>query len=255
MALGRRPHTAARRAARAGRRFAERALQRLLSGGAAAGVQGARRRKIPRHGRARAGNDYGALPEHRTRAQRDAGALPSDPAAVLPLLGHGGGEAPHLAVRGHALAAGEAAQQRRVHRVGHRLQRLLRGREGRRVERAGGQRRPGGGHAVLDELAAVFADAGVFHHARRYVPHPLAAGVRLSGLHPALQPRQAHRRRMAARVRRRAGRGLRRAERRGLVALVGRMPGWTMGQIPIGLYCGLLRDRLLAFYGRPGESR
>lgn len=89
MALGRRPHTAARRAARAGRRFAERALQRLLSGGAAAGVQGARRRKIPRHGRARAGNDYGALPEHRTRAQRDAGALPSDPAAVLPLLGHG----------------------------------------------------------------------------------------------------------------------------------------------------------------------
>ena len=31
--------------------------------------------------------------------------------------------------------------------------------------------------------------------------------------------------------------------------------GWTMGQIPIGLYCGLLRDRLLAFYGRPGESR
>lgn len=30
---------------------------------------------------------------------------------------------------------------------------------------------------------------------------------------------------------------------------------WTMGQIPIGLYCGLLRDRLLAFYGRPGESR
>ncbi|MFR5863731.1 MAG: hypothetical protein ACI3ZE_03500 [Candidatus Woodwardiibium sp.] len=31
--------------------------------------------------------------------------------------------------------------------------------------------------------------------------------------------------------------------------------GWTMGQIPIGLYCGLLRDRLLAFYGRPGENR
>ena len=31
--------------------------------------------------------------------------------------------------------------------------------------------------------------------------------------------------------------------------------GWTMGQTPIGFYCGLLRDRLLAFYGRPGEAR
>ena len=29
----------------------------------------------------------------------------------------------------------------------------------------------------------------------------------------------------------------------------------ALRQIPIGLYCGLLRDRLLAFYGRPGENR
>ena len=46
------------------------------------------------------------------------------------------------------------------------------------------ERRPGGGYAVLDELAAVRADSGVFHHARRHVPHPLAAGLHISRFHP-----------------------------------------------------------------------